>query len=212
MEGRKNLDAALEKGRGVIALGAHMGNFFLIGTRLATEGYPTHVLVNQPRNGLYAKLADVYRLQVRQKTIHARPRSEALRELHQVLRHNEIAVIIADEYRSRNGVPVSLFGRTVLARRGPATLALRTGATVIPVCLVRDAKDNLKLIIDPELELLRTRKGRSQIRENTLRMTQWLERTVRTYPDQWNWMNVRWRDNSDGAVAANERHVHRSTY
>lgn len=202
IQGRQHLEVALSKDRGVIALGAHLGNFFLIGTRLAAEGYTTHVLINQPRGGRYARLADEYRLQVRQKPIHARPRPAALRELHQVLRRNEVAVIIADEYRSGRGVSVPLFGRTVFARRGPATLALRTGAAVIPVSLVRDEKSNLKLIIEPELELLRTHKGKSEIRENTLRMTQWLEKTVRAFPDQWNWMNVHWHDDSDRRPAA----------
>ena len=60
---------------------------------------PTFVLVNQPRDGRFAELMDDYRLQVRQKTIHARPRQRALRELTEVLRHNQIAVMIADEYR-----------------------------------------------------------------------------------------------------------------
>ena len=197
IQGRQHLEAALSKERGVIALGAHLGNFFLIGARLAAEGYTTHFLINQPRGGRYAKLADEYRLQVRQKSIYARPRPAALRELHEVLRRNELAVIIADEYRSGSGVSVPLFGRTVFARRGPATLALRTGAAVVPISLVRDETSNLKLIIEPELELLRMHKGKSEIRENTLRMTQWLEKTVRAYPDQWNWMNVHWREDSE---------------
>jgi KDO2-lipid IV(A) lauroyltransferase len=47
--GREHLDAALAKGNGVIVLSAHLGNFFLVGTRLAIEGYPVHVLVSPPR-------------------------------------------------------------------------------------------------------------------------------------------------------------------
>lgn len=210
--GRENLDAALAKGNGVIALSAHLGNFFLIGTRLVAEGYSTHVLVNQPRNGQFARLMDHYRLQVGQKTIHARPRHDALRELGQVLRRREIAVIIADEHRKGSGIPVPFFGRTVLARRGPATIALRTGAAVVPVYLVRNDADTLKLVIEPELELVRNGKRRAAIRENILSMTQWLERTVRTYPDQWNWMNIHWQDRPSGQVAAEKQQMQRLTY
>ena len=99
VEGWENLAAALAKQKGALILSAHLGNFFLAGSRLAVEGFSTHVLVNQPRDGRVAQLMDNYRLQVRQKTIHARPRRQALRELSLVLRANEIAVIIADEYR-----------------------------------------------------------------------------------------------------------------
>jgi KDO2-lipid IV(A) lauroyltransferase len=192
LAGKEHLDAALAKGKGVIVLSAHLGNFFLLGTRLALEGYPVYVLVNQPRKGHFAKLMDEYRSQVKQRTIHARPRRDALRELGQVLRRNELAVVIADEYRRSEGIQVPLFGGKVLARRGPATLASRTGSAIVPACVVRQPDDTLKLIIEPELELVRPGKAKADIRENTMRITEWLERRVREHPDQWNWMNIRW--------------------
>jgi KDO2-lipid IV(A) lauroyltransferase len=68
ISGREHLDTALAKGNGVIVLSAHLGNFFLVGTRLAIEGYATHVLVNQPEDRQFAQLMDDYRLQVRQRT------------------------------------------------------------------------------------------------------------------------------------------------
>ncbi len=191
--GREHLETALSKGNGVLLLSAHLGNFFLLGCRLSIDGYPTSVLVNQPRNGRFADLMDDYRLQARQHTIHARPRREALRELSAGLRQNRIVVVLADEFRRTNvGIEVPFFGRAVISRRGPVTLAMRTGAAIVPACMVRQADDSLKLMIEPELELERSGNGVTAIRENTMRMTQWLERIVRRYPEQWNWMNIRW--------------------
>ena len=210
--GREHLDAALAKGNGVILLSGHLGNFFLIGTRLALEGYPLHVVVNQPSHGQFAKLMDDYRLKVRQKTIHARPRPEAVRELARVLRSNGLALLIADEYRTGSGILVPFFGRSVLARRGPATLALRTGAAVVPTYLVRGAERQLQLIIEPELELVRRERNKAEIRENTLRMTQWLERTVRAYPDQWNWMTIHWQDAPEASRVSKEQPVQHVGY
>jgi KDO2-lipid IV(A) lauroyltransferase len=192
MAGKEHLDAALAKGCGVLVVSAHLGNFFLIGTRLAIEGCVVSVLVNQPSDSHLAKLMDRYRLQMRQKTIHARPRRAALVQLTEALRRNEFAVMISDEYRRGDGIEVPLFGRIVIARRGPATLALRTGAAVLPACMIRRPDGSLKLIIERELELDRSGKGAEQITENTTRLTQWVERKVRQYPDQWNWMNLRW--------------------
>ena len=154
---------------------------------------------------------DDYRLQVRQKTIHARPRREALQELRAVLRRNEIAVVIADEYREGNGIQVQLFGRTVIARRGPITLALRTGAAVVPAYVIRQADESLKLVIEPELELDRSGKGKAQINENTIRITHWLERTVRKYPEQWNWMNIRWWQEHDHESVAETRQLRQAS-
>jgi len=196
--GRDHLDAALAKGNGVLLLSAHLGNFFLIGSRLGIEGFPASVLVNQPRDGRFAELMDDFRMEVRQPTIRARPRRQALQALHGVLRQNHVVVVIADEFRQGSGIEVPFFGGTVIARRGPVTLALRTGAAIVPAYLVRQANDGLKLIIEPELELDRSGKVSTQIRANTARMTAWLERTVRAYPDQWNWMNIRhWEKHPD---------------
>lgn len=204
--GRENLEAALAKGKGVLVLSAHLGNFFLLGSRLAVEGYATFVLVNQPRGGRFAELLETYRLKIRQQTIHARPRREALRELNRVLRKNQLAVVIADEFRKGKGVEVPFFGGTVISRRGPATLALRTGAAIVPAYLIRQADDSLKLIVEPELELERSGKVSTEVRENSARVTEWLERTVRAYPDQWNWMNIRhWVENRNQSVSEKEQ-------
>jgi KDO2-lipid IV(A) lauroyltransferase len=205
--GRQYLDTALAKGNGVIALGAHLGNFFLVGTRLAMEGYTTSVLISQPNDSRFTRLMDGYRMKIQQKTIHARPRREALRQLNQVLRRNEVAVVIADEYRGNNGIHVPLFGRTVLARRGPATMALRTGAAVVPVYLVRDKGRGLKMIVEPELDLIKTDRGKNVVRENTLRITRWLETTVRAYPDQWNWMSIHWQAELDSNSVAKDQQL-----
>ena len=203
--GSEHLDAALAKGAGVMVLSAHLGNFFLVGSRLAVEGYAVSVLVNQPKDSGLAKLMDKYRLQVRQKTIHARPRREALKDLHHFMRCNEVVVIISDEYRPGKGIEVPLFDWTVLARRGPATVAMRTGAAIIPACMIRQPDGTLKLVVEPELELDRSGKGGDQIKENMIRITQWLERTVRAYPDQWNWMNIRgWTTQDNRETGARE--------
>lgn len=195
IDGTAHLDAALATGRGVIVISAHLGNFLLLGVRLAMEGYAVNVLVNQPRNGQFAWLMSEHRAQARHNTIYARPKRDALRELSKVLRHNEIAVIIADEHRRGSGIEVPFFGHTVLARRGPVTMALRTGAAVVPAYLARDSNGALKLTIEPELQLVRSASS-SAIRENVIAVTRWLEKTVRAYSNQWNWMNIHWQDSS----------------
>ncbi len=195
--GLEHLHAALAKQQGVIVLSAHIGNFLLLGTRLAAEGLPVHVLINHPRGGPVGDLMDRYREKVGQKTIHARPRREAFRELAEVLKRNGLAVVIADEFRSGSGVQADFFGRTVTARRGPATLALRTGAPVVPACLLRGENGALRLEVEPEIDLCRSGDVKADVAENTRRMTRWLEKTVAAHPDQWNWFTVRWQDASE---------------
>jgi KDO2-lipid IV(A) lauroyltransferase len=166
----------------------------LLGSRLAAEGFKVYTLINHPRGGKIGDFADRYRAKVGQSTIHSHPRKEAFRELTEVLRENRVAIVIADEFRSGSGVRALFFGREVIARRGPATLALRTGAAVVPACLLRQEDGGLKLVVEPELELYRSGDVKADVAENTIRMTRWLEKTVAAHPDQWNWMTVQWQD------------------
>lgn len=202
--GLEHLEAALAKKRGVIVISAHFGNFLLLGSRLAAEGYAVYTMINQPRGDKIAELRKGYREKIGQRTIHAYPRDEAFKEVVQVLRRNEIAIVIADEFRSRSGVEVPFFGRTVVARRGPATLALRTRAAVVPASLLRRPDGGLELVVEPELEFAHTGKIKSDVVADTLRMTEWLEKTVRAHPDQWNWMPLRWREDREQSETTEE--------
>jgi KDO2-lipid IV(A) lauroyltransferase len=206
--GLHHLDNAVAKGNGVIVLSAHMGNFFLLGTRLALEGHEIHVLINQPREGHFGRLMDDYRRRIRLQTIHARPRQAAVREISSALKQGGIVIMIADEYRKGNGIPATLFGRTVLARRGPAIFAARTGAAVLPACVFRQPDDSLKLVIEPELDLLRPGRTPEENSENIALITQWTEKTVRAHPDQWNWMNIRWWSEGARTAATGKLRIH----
>jgi KDO2-lipid IV(A) lauroyltransferase len=192
--GLEYLHAALARKQGVIILTGHIGNFLLLGTRLAAEGLAIHALINHPRSGPVGELADRYREKVGLKTIHARPRRDAFRELTEVLRQNGIAIVIADEFRSGSGVRVKFFGHGVTARRGPATLALRTGAAVVPASVLRGEDGALALQVEPEMDLCRTGDVKADVAENTRRITRWLEKTVAAHPDQWNWFTVHWQE------------------
>lgn len=190
VEGEEHLNRALARGKGVIALSAHLGNFAMIGARLAAAGYPFNVVVKQPRDSRLARLIDEYRARVGIKTISARPRREAARQTLKALRKNEIVLLIADEFKS-GGVEVEFLGRPAPAPRGPATLALRTGAAVVPMFVTRDDKDRLTLRIGQEIDLIRTEELQENVSANAALFARHLEEVIRRYPDQWNWLGFR---------------------
>ncbi len=187
VEGEEHLRRALERGRGVIALSAHLGNFTMIGMRLAAAGYPFSAVVKQPKDERFARLIDHYRAVVGIQTISAKPRREAARQILKALRRNEVILVIADEFKS-GGVEVEFLGRTAPAPRGPATLALRTGAAVLPTFVTRDREDRLTLRIGEEIQLVKTGDLQQDVAANASLFAGHLETMVRRYPDQWNWL------------------------
>jgi KDO2-lipid IV(A) lauroyltransferase len=190
VEGEENLRKALGKGNGVVALSAHLGNFTMIGPRLAAEGYSFNALVKQPAHEGFARLMDELRAKVGVKTISAKPRRAAVRGVLAALRRNEIVLMIADEFKAGK-VEVEFLGRAAPAPRGPITLALRTGAAVVPMFVTRDAQDRLTLRIAPEIALVKTESLNEGVAANTLAFSRHLEEMVRRYPEQWSWLGFR---------------------
>lgn len=193
IEGEEHLKRAHAKGKGVIALSAHLGNFTTIGMRLTAASYPFTALIKQPRDKRFADLMDRYRAEVGVATISAKPRRDAARRVLKALRANHVVLMIADEFKS-GGVPVEFFGLQSPAPRGPATLALRTGAAIVPMFMTRDGADRLTLHIEPEIELVQSGDLERDVADNTVIFTRYLEGMIRRYPDQWNWLGFKRAD------------------
>lgn len=187
MEGEEHLQQALAKGKGVIALSAHLGGFTLIGARLAAAGYPFSVVVKHPPDERFAKVMTDLRAQVGVRTISARPRQQAVRGILKALRKNGVVLVIADEFKS-GGVNTTFMGLTAAAPRGPASLALRTGAATLPMFAPRERDGSVVVRISPELELVRHNDVETSVAETTKLFTRCIEEAILRYPSQWNWL------------------------
>jgi len=189
LEGEEHLQSALAQGKGVLALSAHLGSFTMIGARLAAAGYPFSVIVKHPADERFAQLTDDYRAQVGIHTIPAKPRRDAVRGLLKALRENRIVLVIADEFKSGD-VEVDFFGMQLPAPRGPATLALRTGAATLPMFATREADDSLLLSVGAPIAAVEREDLEASVVATTAVYTKHIEAAIRRYPDQWNWLGL----------------------
>ncbi len=199
VRGMENLQEALARGKGVIALGAHIGNFVLVGARLGIEGYPFHALFRVPAEPRIRSLVARYLPRLYQRVIPSRPKRAAVRQILGALKRNEIVFILGDNLK-RGKVETVLFGQRVPSPRGPVSLALRSGAAVVPLYLIRNYQGGLELVIEPEIPTRRNAGLGADITENTRHIVGYLEKLIRRYPDQWNWLTVRMRRYRTGPV------------
>ena len=187
MEGEEHLKQALAKGKGVLALSAHLGAFTMIGPRAAAGGYPFSCVVKQPKDEHFARCLDDYRGRLGIRTISAKPRKEAVRGILKSLRENRVVMVIADEFKSGD-VMVDFMGQPSPAPRGPATLALRTGAATLPMFSTWRPDGSLSILIEPEISPIRLEDLEKSVAATTALFTRHLESAIRRYPEQWNWL------------------------
>ena len=131
-EGKEHLDNALNEGKGVIALSAHLGNFPLMGARLAKEGYPSSVVTRDPKNPKIAKAMTSLRDTVGIETIHDEPRMACVSRCFKALKENRILFLHIDQNAPATEAWVDFFGYLVPTFKGPVLFSMRTGAPILP--------------------------------------------------------------------------------
>ncbi len=208
VEGIENLDTALKSGKGVIAISAHIGNYALIGTILSSRGYDFCTVVRDLKTKAGSMAYHKSRRLIELPSIPTFPEKQFYKNALKILRRNGTLCLISDENKRHGGIFVNFFGRKASTAPGPAGLALRTGAKIIPVFMIRNSNDSQKIVIEKEINWKKTDDSEKDIKSITAGFTAVIENYVRTYPDQWLWTNFRWRTQpegqSDGAKIKNK--------
>ena len=116
------------------------------------------------------------------------------------LRRNGIVAFLVDHHALRSeALFLPFLGQDAAVNMGPALLAVRAGALLWPIFLLRDGRDYVVHQETP-LDTAALTGGREEkVRTAALFYTGAVERIVRTYPAQWFWMHNRWKTDADGA-------------
>lgn len=193
LHGTENLDRALSHGKGVIAVSAHLGNFTLIGAKMLREGYPFTTMVKEFKHPAVAKVTRKIQNEQGGRIIYMDPWSKAVRQILGSLKRNEIVCLVADEKRKHTGIVVEFFGEPALTATGPALFSLKTGAPILPIFIVRDDDHAHHIFVEPQLSYSQNGNTNEDIQTITTAYTRIIEKYIRMYPDQWFWINNRWK-------------------
>lgn len=191
-EGEENFRQAYKKGRGIIFLTAHFGNWeWMAATFPLLVGLPCHVVMRPLDNKYLDQLVEALRTWTGNKTI---PKRKAMGRMLRLLQNREIVGVLLDQNVDwHEGVFVNFFGHLACTNSGLALLAMRTGAAVLPAFNIRQKNGQYRVIIEPEISLIRTENKDADILQNTRVFTQIIEKYVRAYPDHWLWLHRRWK-------------------
>lgn len=192
IEGLEVLTDPRARGQGVLYVTGHFGPWEYLpafSAYLADE--PLTVVARPLDNPYLDRLLDALRRRWGSRMVEKR---EAMSVLMDVLRRGgRVGVLIDQHVSRREGIFVNFFGHPACTTTGPALLALRSGAAIIPVVVVREERGRFRILLGKEVNPPRTGKVKEDVVALTAGMTEALEELIRRRPEQWFWVHRRWK-------------------
>lgn len=181
ISGWEHIEQARRAGRGLVVVSGHIGSFDLGAAWLAAQGLPVNLIVETLEPARWNERVQRLRQTTGARTL---PIETGVRQMVRALRQREVLAVLIDRPLAQRGVPVSFFDAPTRVPTGPAALALRTGAALLAVGVVR-VGDRFGVHISPPLETGLSADADAAVEALTQRVMHWLEGLIRTYPDQW---------------------------
>ena len=107
----------------------------------------------------------------------------------------QLVVLVSDRDIGGSSVEVEFFGEKTLLPAGPATLALRTGATLLTAAIYNKG-NGCHGVVRPAISLERKGKFRSDVKRITQTIADEMELLIRKAPEQWHLMQPNWPSDS----------------
>lgn len=197
----------VDRTRGGVFMGAHLGNWEWLAPAGGTAGFNTVIIVRGFDDPRMDRLVDTIRKSERVETL---DKDSATGPMLHRLREGWMAGVLADQNPRENGVPVRFFGAPTWATIGPVLIAKRAKVPIYPVSMVRDKAGVYTLEFRPALEMQATGDLLADLTANTQRCQDAIEAMVREHPGQWLWFHRRWRGRERLEREWGERQARRS--
>jgi len=189
IEGTEYMDAALEKGKGVILLTAHLGNWEMLAAVVGLRAYKITAIIRPQADDtlttLFNRIREAHGLKVVPLT--------DVRTCLRVLKQNECLGIVGDVNANNPGAFVQFLGRPAATFTGAAHLAMTTGAEILSIFDERLPDGRHSIRVGPPIPLVKTGDQQRDLLLNTIRTQYVLQQEIRRRPHDWFWMLYRWK-------------------
>lgn len=183
-------------GKGLIAIGAHLGNWEVLGGYMSQIGFQS-ITLSRPIGNRFLD-NELKRCRSRYGTEGMRRDRGGVRSAIRRLREGESVAFAMDLNTAHHGTFVDFMGIPASSARGAAKLALQEDTPAVLIVSFRLPDGRHRIVIEP-IPLTRTGDLDHDIQANTQsfvnRLTPWIHR----YPEQWQWQHPRWRTRPDGS-------------
>jgi len=195
VENEQVVRTAHAKGKGVLLLSGHFGNFE-VATAAGIASFPEALgrfhFVRRPFKPRW--LDDIVTRRSRRLGFGSLPKQGSLDQFIKLLEAGDLVLFPFDQYAAgRDGIQVDFFGHPAGTFRSLAIIARATGAPVIPVATWREPNGRHVLRFEEPLTPIDCEDYDEEIRRSTRAYNAMLERLILRHPEQWWWMHRRWK-------------------
>jgi KDO2-lipid IV(A) lauroyltransferase len=189
IEGAENLNAARSKGKGVLFITGHCGNWELLA--IASVKLSPLSIVARPIDNPYLNIVvEKVRKRYENSVIY---KKGALKPILHALKKNGVVGILMDQAVTRDeGYVIDFLGRGAWTTKMPALIARKTGAAVLPAFINRTDKGH-RIRIYPQIELSGANDSEKATREDTVKFSSFIEDYIKENPAEWLWIHRRWK-------------------
>jgi Kdo2-lipid IVA lauroyltransferase/acyltransferase len=190
--GREHWDDAIarSRGRGILVLTGHFGNFELLSVAHSIYGNRIAIVQRPNRNPVLDDAIAARRRRFGNLTV---ARKGAARAVMRLLQENWMVAIPLD-LDTRHGAFVDFFGTPAATNPALARIAMVTAAPVLPAFMVRQgATSRHQITILPVIDVRLSGNRGDSVHEYTQTFTSVIESMIRRHPDHWNWIHRRWK-------------------
>lgn len=192
IENIKYIDEALSRGKGVIIVTAHLGNWELGGVVVSQLGYPFWAVALPHK---HKKVDEFFNSQRESKGLKVIPLGRAVRACVNVLKENMVLALVGDRDFTGKGMVLDFFGKPTIFPEGAAVFSLKTGAPIIPGFMMRNDDDSFTLSFEKPIEMNMENKDKpTNLKKIMSYYNSIFEEYIRKHPSQWYMFKRFWKE------------------
>ena len=196
-EGMEHYLAAQAKGKGVLVITGHLGDWELSSFYHSMMGHPMGMIIRRLDNRRLDAFVNDIRCMHGNYVLHKDDFGRGL--LTAMRRGGTVGILMDTNMTPPQGEFVKFFGIEACTATGLAHVARKTGAAILPGFMVWEPTQNRYVLhFGPEVQIPHTANVSADILAGTQLCTSVIESWIRRYPDQWLWIHRRWKTRPAG--------------
>ncbi len=195
-EGLDVVQECLGRGKGILFLTAHYGNWEVMGVNHGLENVGKLVSIARMLDNPYLE-----RFVLRVRTCTGNRilyRDENPIKLVRALKNNECLAVMMDQNAGDWGTFVDFFGKHASTARALPLLSYKHGTPILPMFCFPVGDGKYRIVYGPELRLKKSGNKDDDVVAWTAACLKHLEWVIKQQPEPWLWFHRRWKSRPEG--------------